>query len=77
MDVLAQVRAILKEVKPAQDLSGVTDIMEGGYIDSLELINLITMLDSTFGIGICVDDMTPENFNSADAIAALVTRLQK
>ena len=76
MDLQNQVKEILKQIKPTKDLSTVTDIVEGGYIDSFELMSLIMSLNETFGIEVDLDDMTPENFNTVDAIAALVARLK-
>ena len=70
-----QIVKIMKEVKPTKDLENVTDIVEGGYIDSFELMLLITMLADRFGVEISIDDITPENFNSIDAISAMVERL--
>ena len=71
-----QIVAILKELKPTKDLTAVTDIIEGGYLDSFELMSLIATLGETFGVEIDVDEIVPENFNSADAIAAMVARLK-
>ena len=76
MEIKEKVLGILNEIKPTKDLSAVTDIMEGGYIDSFELMSLIMALNETFGVEISLDDMTLENFNSADAIVALVERLK-
>ena len=75
MPVKEQVLAILKEVKPTKDLGGLNDIVGGGYIDSFELMMLISTLCEKFGIEIEVDDIVPENFDSADSIAAMVERL--
>lgn len=71
------VAGILKEIKPTRDLEGIEDIVEGAYIDSFELMALITALSERFGIEITIDDITPENFNSIDAIAGMVDKLQK
>ena len=76
MSINEQVMNILKEIKPTKDLSGVTDIIEGGYLDSFELMSLIENLGDTFGFEIDVDEITPENFNSIEAIAAMVQRLK-
>ena len=76
MSINEQVMNILKEIKPTKDLSGVTDIIEGGYLDSFELMSLIANLGDTFGFEIDVDEITPENFNSIEAIAAMVRRLK-
>jgi len=67
---------ILKEVKPTKDLGEITDIVEGGYIDSFELMLLITRLSEEFGIEIDVDDIIPENFNSVECIVRMVERLK-
>lgn len=76
MSIKEQVMNILGEIKPTKDLSGVTDIIEGGYLDSFELMSLIAGLSDEFAIEIDVDEIMPENFNSVDAIAAMVERLK-
>ncbi len=76
MDTKNTVIGILKEIKPTKDLTTVTDIVEGGFIDSFELMNLIMALNKTFGVNIELSDMTPENFNTVDAIAAMIDRLK-
>lgn len=77
MSIKEQVNGILKEVKPTKELSQIDDIIEGGYLDSFELMSLIAQLGEVFDIEIDVDEIVPENFNSADAIAAMVERLKK
>lgn len=77
MTIHEQVNAILKEIKPTKDLFAVNDIIEGGYLDSFELMALIAGLGDVFGIEIDVDDIVPENFNSVDAIVAMVEKLKK
>lgn len=76
MSIKEQVMNILGEIKPTKDLSDVTDIIEGGYLDSFELMSLIAGLSDGFEIEIDVDEIMPENFNSVDAIAAMVERLK-
>ena len=76
MSVKEQVIAILKEVKPTKNLENEKDIIENGLLDSFELMTLIANLCDTFGIEIDVDKMTPENFNSAEAITAMIESLK-
>ena len=76
MSVRETVLGMLKEIKPTVELEGVTDIIDGAYLDSMELMSLITQLMETYGFELDVDWITPENFNSVDAIAALVERIR-
>ena len=75
MTVREQIQAILKEVKPTKDLVQVTDIIEGGYLDSFELMLLISRVSDQFSMEIGVEEITPDNFNSVDAIVSMVERL--
>lgn len=75
MNYIESVSKILLDIKPTKDMSGITDIVEGGYLDSFELMALISQLSEDFGIEIEIDDITPENFNSIEAISAMVERL--
>ena len=75
MSIKEQILEVLKEVKPTKDLGRLTDIVEGGYIDSFELMLLISTLSEQFNIEIGVDDIIPENFNSIDCIEKMIQRL--
>ncbi len=75
MSTREKILGILKEVKPTKSLENVTDIVEGGYIDSFELMTLITTMSETFGVEIDIDEIVPENFNSVAAMAAMIDRL--
>ncbi len=77
MNTKEQILALLKEIKPTKSLENVDNIIEGGYIDSFELIALVTSLNDMYGIEVTVEDLVPENFNSVDAMAKLVDRLSK
>ena len=77
MTMYEQVNGLLKEIKPTKDLGTIDDIIEGGYLDSFELMSLIGGLCDLFEIEIDVDDIVPENFNSIDAIVSMVERLKK
>lgn len=68
---------IFKEVKPNKNLENLTDIIEGGYIDSFELMLLIASLNDRFGIEISIDEIVPENFNSVEAIVNMVEYLKQ
>ena len=64
---------ILSEIIPGIDLKCET-LIDSGYIDSLALINLISELDIEFDIEIVFAELEVCNFNSVDAIQALVEK---
>lgn len=77
MSIKEQVINILKEVKPNKNLEGITDIVDGSYLDSFEIMNLIMMLAETFNVEIDFEEITAENFNSIEAIVSMLERLTK
>ncbi len=76
MNTKEQILALLKEIKPTKSLENVDNIIEGGYIDSFELMALISGLNEKFGVEVSVEDMIPENFNSVESMALMVERLK-
>ena len=68
-----KIENILTEIIPGIDLKCET-LIDSGYIDSLALINLISELDIEFDIEIVFADLDIFNFNSVDAIQALVEK---
>jgi len=75
MSISERVKKILLEVKPTKNLENISDIIEGGYLDSFELMELITSLSEEFAVEITVDEILPENFNSVAAIVTMVEKL--
>jgi acyl carrier protein len=49
-------------------------LVEDGIIDSMGILTMLTFLEERFGISVDGDELTPENFQSIQAIAALVER---
>ena len=65
---------VLAEVRENVDFDGETALVEDGLIDSLDLTQIIAALDDAFNVHIEPGDIEPENFNSAEAMLALVNR---
>ena len=47
-------------------------LFESEVLDSLSMVELVAALEGEFGIAFTDDELTPEHFDSADAIAALI-----
>jgi acyl carrier protein len=65
---------ILSEIRPEFDFTKAVNFIEEGILDSLDIVNLVTDLDSEFGISIDGMDILPENFVSVDSIANLLIK---
>ncbi|NMA00599.1 MAG: acyl carrier protein [Clostridiaceae bacterium] len=58
------------------DLKTCTSLIDDKYLDSYDIVSLVSDLNEAFGVDINVIHLLPENFNSIDAIVALIESLQ-
>ena len=63
---------ILTEVCPKVDFENETALIDDGLLESLDIVMIVTEIMQEFGVELTVDDLLPENFNSVDAILALI-----
>lgn len=73
---MEDVLKILEENFPDIDFAAENALIDDGILTSLDIVMLVGELSNAFDVEISVDDLLPENFNSATAIAALIQRLQ-
>ena len=67
---------ILAELRPDADITLAQNLIDDGVLDSFDVVSLVSELCDAFEVSISVDDLTPENFNTPEAMLALVERLQ-
>ncbi len=67
---------ILEDLLPDVEFEGRTDLVESGDLDSLTILNLISDISDEFGVTIPVGEVVPENFDSVEAIMALIEKLK-
>ena len=67
---------ILAELRPDVDFTLAQNLIDDGVLDSFDVVSLVSELCDAFEVSISVDDLTPENFNTPEAMLALVERLQ-
>ncbi len=73
MDILMR---ILSELSSDIDFETEDTLIDGGLLDSFDIVTLVAEIDDAFGIEIPAEALIPENFNSAKAIFALIQQLQ-
>lgn len=71
-----QVLKVLEAVRQDVDFTKEKALIDGGILDSFDIISIVSDLNDTFGIDITVDELEPENFNTLDAVVELVKSLQ-
>ena len=74
---MEELMRILGELHPDVDFDAETDLVGDGILDSLDIVTLITEINSTFEINIPAEEILPENFCSAEAMMALIRRLDE
>ena len=66
---------ILKELHEDVDFEAEEGLVDDGILDSLDIVSLVTGIDSEFDVRIPPEEIIPENFNSAAALWELIQRL--
>lgn len=71
---MEQIYKILEELRPEFDFRESNDFIEDGYLDSFDIVSVVTELEATFGILIDGLDIIPENFRNIQAICDVVKK---
>ena len=66
---------ILDDLGLTVDYKTCTTLVDDAYLESLDIVTLISELSDAFDITIPARDIVPENFNSAEAMLNMVNRL--
>ena len=67
---------ILNEINSDIDYENEKALIDDGLLDSLDVVALVSELNDHYEIEIGLDDLIPENFNSIEAIQALIEKLK-
>ncbi len=67
---------VLAEVRPDVDFEHNTALIDGGVLDSLNILEIVSELSDTFDVEITPADIIPQNFNSAQAMWKMIERLK-
>lgn len=66
---------ILRSLHSDVDFENTDDLVDDGILDSLDIVTLVTEINSEFDVAIPAEEIVPENFNSAEALMELIERL--
>ena len=68
---------IMSTALPHIDFTSSDSLVDDGVLDSLSIVTLISELSMEYHIIFDLNQLTPENLNSLDAIIDTVKKLQK
>ena len=68
---------ILNELHDDVDFESESALVDDGILDSLDIVTLVTEIDSEFDVRIPPEEIVPENFNSAAALWELIQKLDE
>jgi len=71
---MEELQAILEGVRPDLDFDREEGLVENGTLDSFDIISIILEVNETFEISINAADLQPKNFDSKQAIWALIQK---
>ncbi len=69
---MEQLLRILEDICPGTDVAACKTFIDDELIDSFDMVSLVGEIMDTFDVEIDVDDLIPENFNSAEAMMKLI-----
>ena len=72
-----QIIEILEDIQPEADYETCMTLIDDHILSSLDVLSLVAELEDEFDVTIPTVEVIPSNFNSVDAIAAMVERLQE
>ena len=76
LNLMEKLIGILKSICPGVDFENEKALCDDGIINSLDIVLIVSELMDAYGVEIDIDDLVPENFNTAESILALVEKAQ-
>lgn len=74
---MEQLDTILEQILPNTDFRHAKNLVDSKLLTSLNIVKLVAALNEAFDIEITPLHLVPENFNSVEAIWALVQKLDE
>ncbi len=72
-----RVLKILRDIRPEFQFDSNLNFIEEGWLDSFDIISLVSDLETEFDIKISGEQITPENFCGLDAIIFVIQKCSK
>lgn len=74
---MEELMRILNELHPEVDFEKEEHLIDGGILDSFDIVTLIAEIHDEFDVTIDAKRIVPENFNSAGNLYRLIRELEE
>lgn len=71
-NIMEKLYELLEDIRPDVDFRNVNSLVSDGYIDSFDIVTIISSIEEEYSVEIPVDNMLPENFDSVESIMNLI-----
>ena len=71
---MEEIKAMLTELRPEFNFDDSENFITDGYLDSFDIITMISTIEEKYGVVIDGLDIVPENFMSYEAIFNLIKK---
>ena len=71
-----EVLIILQDIHPESEYENEKNLIDNGIFDSFDIVTLISEIVANFDIKVPANEIIPDNFNSLEAIMALLEKLE-
>ena len=72
---LDDVIEMLEGVREGVDYENVTTLVDDRYLDSFDILAVVSAIDDEFDVEVPAKEIIPANYNSAQALTAMIQRL--
>ena len=65
---------LLETLRPEFDFRNSNNYIEDGFLDSFDVVNIVSEIENTYGIVVDALDIVPENFVSVEVIVKMIEK---
>ena len=73
---MKELTEILENMRPDIDFTKEKSLVTDRLLESFDIISLVTKINDTFDVKVKPADLVPENFDTVEAMWAMIERLQ-
>lgn len=74
---MEELMEILTDLHPEVDFDKCNTLIDDKILDSFDIVSIIAEVSDQFDVVISAEHIIPQNFNSAQALYALIQRLEE